>query len=276
MVNNKKEKPNEIIETGSDLAGAAVGGALGFLTAGPIGSAGASVAGVMIAKSVKKLLSDFVDRQMSHRETERVGATAAIAINDIKTKIDMGETPRDDDFFQEINGRRSSAEEIFEGTLQKSKTEHEDKKIKLIGHYFANVAFSKAISVGEANHLLNIIGRLSYRQLCVLGILLIKQNSKSPQTLREEDYANNTIGLKYETLSLLQEIYNLYNDGLIVCKNSNSPKNIALLSWHDIIPNNLMLNFLGIRLAKLLDVETIDSDDLNKIIILLGKGIVNV
>lgn len=270
-MNKQKDQANEIIETGADLAGASIGGALGFLAAGPAGAAGAGVVGVVIARGAKKLLGDLAYRQMSHREAERIGATAAIALDTIKKKLEAGESPRNDGFFDENDGRRSSAEEILEGTLQKSKNEHEEKKIKFLGKFFANLAFSPSVSVGEANHYLNIINSLSYRQLCILALILAKNHLSPPAILRGQDYRNNAGGLSFEIISLLQEVFFLYNDGLISCKNLDGSGYTALLGWYDSIPNNLELTEMGTRLAVLLEMPVVDNADFNHIISLLRQ-----
>ena len=168
----QNDTANQLITTGAEIAGAAVGGALGFLAGGPIPAAGAEVIGVVIAKGATRLLTDYANRRLSRREQIRVGAAAAFALAAIRERLENGEKPREDGFFSEETKGRSSAEEIFEGVLQKSKNEHQEKKIKLLGNFFANVAFSPDVSVSEANHLLRIAESLTYRQMCLLAMLL--------------------------------------------------------------------------------------------------------
>jgi hypothetical protein len=263
------EKTKILIEAGSEIVGAAVGGALGFLAAGPVGSAGAGIAGVMIAKSANKLLGDIATRQMSKREEERVGATAAVALKNIKDRLDRGEKPRDDDFFEEEIESRSAAEEVFEGTLRKAQDEHEEKKIKLLGNFFANVAFSSGVSLGEANYYLTLIDNLTYRQICVLGLLLARTSISTLPKLRESDYRKNVSNLSFESVSLLQEIMSLYNSGLVACRQEGGEGFIALLGLHDIAPNGLVLTPLGERVSVLLGADTVEGVDLDKIIMLL-------
>ena len=127
---------------GSDIAGAATGSAIGFLTGGPGGAAIGGATGVIISKS----LSDITDRLLSNREKMRVGATATFALTKIKSRLDSGDKLRNDGFFEEKEGGRPDAEEIFEGVLLKAKNEHEEKKAKILGNIFANIAFLPGFS----------------------------------------------------------------------------------------------------------------------------------
>lgn len=113
------EKAKSLISTGAEIAGAAVGGAIGFFAAGPAGAAGAGSLGVIVAKAGAKLLGDVADRAMSAREQVRVGAAAAIAFNKIEKASQSGNEPRKDGFFNSEEGKRSNAEEILEGTLRR-------------------------------------------------------------------------------------------------------------------------------------------------------------
>lgn len=117
---DSKEKIESLISTGSKIAGAVTGEAVAFLVGGP---GGAAIGGVLT-----KILSDIADRILSKREKMRVGATAAFALEKIKSYLDAGLRLRDDGFFQGKEGNRADAEEIFEGVLLKAKNEHEEKK----------------------------------------------------------------------------------------------------------------------------------------------------
>jgi hypothetical protein len=267
-MSEQDKKIEAFIETGAELAGASVGGAIGFLAAGPAGAAGAGAAGVLIAKGAKYLLGDLVNRQMSHQETKRIGATAAIALVTIREKIQKGESPRNDGFFGGDADKRSSANEIFEGVLQKSKSEYEEKKLKFLGKFFANLAFAPAVTLGEANHYLNILDNLTYRQICILALIAMKEKSGSIFTLRKNNYVGIG-GIDFESVSLLQEILVLNGYGLVLCKNPDDLTYMALLSWHYIVPDNLVLSDMGRRLVVLSEVLTLDVKDLNQMIRLL-------
>ena len=94
---------------GIDIAGTATGGALGFITGGPGGAALGGASGIVITKGLK----EFVNRVLSTREQTRVSATAAFAIETIKSRLDYGGKLREDGFFEEKQGGKSDADEIL-------------------------------------------------------------------------------------------------------------------------------------------------------------------
>jgi len=121
-------KTKQLIEAGTEIAGAAVSGALGFLFGGPAGAAGAGALGVVVAKSAKKLITDMANRHLSHQEEIKVGAAAAFAMSVIEDRLKKGDRPRDDDFFTKKNGENSSAEEIFEEFFSRARMNMKKRK----------------------------------------------------------------------------------------------------------------------------------------------------
>lgn len=259
------DKAKQLLETGTEIAGAAVGGALGFLAGGPLAAAGAGAVGVVIAKSIGKLIIEVANRHLSHREEIRIGATAAFALSAIRDRLKEGDKPRDDGFFTSHTGGRSSSEEIFEGVLLKSKNEHEEKKIRLLGNFFANLAFSPEISAAEANHLLKVAEGLTYRQMCLLTIFYIKPQMTESH-LRKLDYSDSDQSISHETISLLQEIMDMYNQGLLVRRSENGSGFVALLAWGDIAPDLMIPTLIGEHLIVLLDVDAKNIDGFNALV----------
>lgn len=245
------EKTKSLISTGAEIAGAAVGGAIGFFAAGPAGAAGAGTLGVIVAKAGAKLLGDIAERTMSEREKVRVGATAAIAFDKIEKNIKAGAEPRRDGFFESSDGERSKAEEVLEGTLRRAREEYEEKKIALLGNFYANMVCSPGVSVEEANYYLRLFDSLTYRQLCVICLIFMKPHYPSFHNLRSTDYRTNNQNMSASTVTLLQEILAIYNLGLVCVQNSNGEGYSALLGWHDVIPSGLQLTGLGDRFRGL-------------------------
>ncbi|NAT75993.1 hypothetical protein HKX68_03120 [Dickeya dadantii] len=245
------EKAKSLISTGAEIAGAAVGGAIGFFAAGPAGAAGAGSLGVIVAKAGAKLLGDVADRAMSAREKVRVGATAAVAFNKIEKASQSGNEPRKDGFFNSEEGKRSNAEEILEGTLRRAREEYEEKKILLLGNFYANMVYSPGVSTEEANYYLRLFDSLTYRQLCIMSLIMMKPQYSDFQNLRKHDYRTKNANMQASTVALLQEIYALYNLGLVCVRSAGGNGYVSLLAWHDIIPFGLEFTGLGERFYKL-------------------------
>src|SRR6266542_3626677 len=104
----------ELIESGSEIAGAATGAAVG-LVAGPLGVIGGAALGAALGRVLKRVGAELRQRLLGPREEIRVGAAAAFAGAAIASALETGRPPRDDGFFDEREGDRPAADEILEG-----------------------------------------------------------------------------------------------------------------------------------------------------------------
>lgn len=257
------DKIESLLDLGSSVTSSVAGTLIGFL----LGNLPGAVAGAIIASGAKKVLYDIAIRVLSPREKLRVADTAKFAIEKIISNLQSDIKPRDDGFFSDIGEGRSHAEEIFEGVLLKAKSEHEEKKTKILGTVFANIAFSKGFSIGEANHLLQIVEDLTYRQLCILSLVekktygSIKLTEKDYQEFRQSDEV-----VSHETISILQEIFQIYNFGIVTGKGDFSGTIEDFLSWHDIVPNHLVLSELGKRYCKVMGLHDIPDKEIEEIV----------
>ncbi len=150
-----------LIKDGAPIAGAAAGGALGFILGGP---GGAAVGGA-IGASLTKVTEDMAMRALSYRERIRVGAAASFAMDFIRERLAAGDLPREDRFFENFEYGASTADEIFDGVLVKARNDHEERKARHYGKFFSNVAFDEKCSRSEANYLLHLLDRLTFRNL---------------------------------------------------------------------------------------------------------------
>lgn len=112
MVENSGEDKNSgirrLINTGAEIAGGAVGGALGFLAGGPAGAAILGASGAAAAAALKHIGEEASERLLGPREQVRVGGVLAIAAGEIHQRLERGESVRTDGFFdrEERRGQR--------------------------------------------------------------------------------------------------------------------------------------------------------------------------
>ena len=66
------EAIKSLIRSGSEIAGAAAGGALGFFAAGPVGAAAGSVGGAVITQGLSRLGAEIKKRILGDREEVRI------------------------------------------------------------------------------------------------------------------------------------------------------------------------------------------------------------
>lgn len=159
-------KARDLVLAGTELAGAAAAGALGFFAAGPGGAALLGTAGAAITKA----LTSAADKFMTEREGRRVASVAAIAVGQINDNLKQGRLPRQD-LFQTDAGEPSTGEELLEGTLLKARDEYEQRKLPYLAHFYANLIFAPGIAPPVAFMLLKTFEKLTYRQLSLLAIV---------------------------------------------------------------------------------------------------------
>jgi hypothetical protein len=256
MSNN--DKARSIIQAGSEIAGAAVGGALGFIAGGPVPAAGAAVAGVTLTR----VLGDVASRFLSERETTRIGGVAAIAASIIDERLKRGDELRNDGFFEESStNERSPADEVFEGTLLAAKNSYEEKKLLHLGVLFSNVAFSQDCPPEEANFYIKITESLTYSQFVLLRLFALKDN---PFKLREQDYKAGT-QTTYATISLLHSIQELCALNLVIMQRPSEPNHTIVIGINIICPSYMQLAVGGERLHNLLGLQVVGNEDLESV-----------
>lgn len=263
------EKVRDIVETGSEIAGATTGAAVGLLVGGSPGAVVGAAAGPMAAKVLRGLAAEFRDRVLGHREEVRVGAAIAFASAKIKEKLDAGERPRQDDFLTDEERNRSTAKEVFEGIVLAAQREAEEKKVRLYGNLLANLAFAQDIDRSQANYLIRLGEQLSYRQLCLLSLfaqntlVFDEQNHFNLQAGSYRDRASEASPIATDMIVLLQEIYDLYQRGIL--ENGGS----AMIDKSDANPSMLSPEGVAVNLYNLMELWTVDAADLNALIRLL-------
>lgn len=253
MENKEKENKliKELIETGSDITGGIGGAVVGGVLVGPAGIIIGGATGPIITRVFKKIGLEIKHRYLGNREEARIGATYALAVSKIKSKLEDGETIRDDEFFDSENKNRSAAEEILEGVLLSAQREHEEKKLKYYANLLANIAFSPSINRYLANFLLKISQRLSYQQLCIINYL----------------YRTGTFQIKkyWEPLFLknpeLQNVTDLYTE----ITELDQMKVLACMKTPVGYIQKISVSVLGKDLYRLMELGDIEQNDLEKI-----------
>jgi hypothetical protein len=277
MTDEKIERVKQVIDSSSNVVGTAVGNTLGFILADAPGAALGGAIGASLTGVLKQVFFDVANRRLSEREEIRIGTSAYFAVTKIQARLDSGEKPREDGFFSRENQyARSDADEIFEGTLLKSKNEHQEKKIRFIANIFSNTTFHSEINSSEANHILQVAENMTYRQMCLLALFERKAEINdirlaTKDATKDDDEDSSII----KDISLLQEIFQLYNLGLVAqllveSKNSDeftggyitNEKNYLLLDGYDTVsPVDIVLKDLGKRYFNVMSLSEIPYED---------------
>jgi hypothetical protein len=166
----ENDEPSPAVKTGSELIGAMTGGALGSI-AGPPGILAGAAGGVVASRVFSRVGTEFERRVFGPRQRVRVGLAYEVAAERIKLCIDSGGTPRQDGFFDLSATDRSVAEELLEGVLIQAADSYEERKVSLLGNLYAGLAFDPTIDRPTANHLIQRVQRLTFRQLALMAAL---------------------------------------------------------------------------------------------------------
>jgi hypothetical protein len=83
----------ELIESGSDIAGAAVGGAVGLI-GGPAGVIGGAAGRVVVARTLSRIGAEVFRRIVGPRQIVRMGVALAFAGNEIRERLERGNRER--------------------------------------------------------------------------------------------------------------------------------------------------------------------------------------
>ena len=179
-----RRRLRSLITGGAELAGGAIGGALGFLAAGPAGAAALGAGGSLAANVLSHIGTDIADRFLGPREQVRIGGVLALSAARIKERLDSGEQIRSDGFFNPKPDGRADAEEVAENILLKAQRESEEKKIPFMANLLSNVAFDTSVSGQMAHQIVKSVESLTYRQLCLLSLF----SGLVEFSLRKNDY----------------------------------------------------------------------------------------
>ena len=241
-----------LINTGAEIAGGAVGGALGFLAGGPVGAALLGAGGAAVAAVLKHIGEEASQRLLGPREQVRIGGVLALAAGEIRQRLEQGEAIRTDGFFDPKGSSRSDAEEVAESVLLKSQREPEEKKIPYMGHLFAAVAFDSRVSAQLAHQVIKTAEQLTYRQLCILKLAVVKQAF----ALHSGDYRSHGGEFAKDLYQVMYECLDLYHRGLI-----NFGGEVAF-GPTDVKPGSMNVQGLGADVFNLMRLGLIPNEDL--------------
>ncbi|WP_435008052.1 hypothetical protein P12x_005321 [Tundrisphaera lichenicola] len=163
------EKIMTLLHTGSEVVSAVVGAGFGLIFPTTAGVLAAGALAPLAEASIKKVLGDVADRQLSDRERSKVGTAAAHALNRIYERWVAGDRPRQDGFFESLNDQRSPAETVLEGVLMESRLQWEEKKIPWIANIYVNAAFTD-VPPEVVNRAIVLADRLTWRQFCLTAL----------------------------------------------------------------------------------------------------------
>ena len=254
----KNDGIRQLINHGTEIAGGAFGGGVGFLFGGPIGAVVGGASGPIAALALRRIGQEISERHLGTREKVRVGAVLVIAAAEILQRLENGENPREDDFFDEKPTGRSDAKEVAESVLLRAQREPEEKKIRYMGYLISSITFDSEINVHMAHQLIKAAEQLTYRQLCILKLCAVKDNFG----LRNNNYRECYL-IEKDLYEVLYECADLHNKEYIHSGlDTLTFERNALSRLRSIIPSDMAFQRIGDYLYNLMKLRLIPDADI--------------
>lgn len=230
----------------------------------------ASAVSSSVLQDIVETGTDYLTRQLSQTEERRVAQCLEHIQSRISAQIVSGKVVNYN-LFKKTNEERAPSTELLEGVLQKCRWEYEEKKLIYTSNIYANVVFDNEpmdenFSKDEAHFRIMIAEKLTYRQLCFLSLL---SNVERVRALKFDDYVP---GYKNQIIrAVLLEIYELYNLGLVENYNYKNGRAESLQGILSIRPSSLKLTNNGKRQVMIMDLNSIESADIEAVLNLLSR-----
>ncbi len=218
---------SKLLASGAELVGGTPEVARDFSGAG-------SLTSPLVIETFKEAGTAVVNHSDAERELRQAGGAMLSALHKIQIRLKQGEPLRRDDFFEAQAGGRRVSTELLEALLRAAQKELDEKKVRFYGRLYANIAFDPGANRAEADNLISLLEKLSYRQLGIIGA--------GPQAVFEAVQGSISA-------DLLSELDDLIELGLIRRREKNR------LGWH-----SHTLDKAGERVYELLGLEAVPDE----------------
>ncbi|MCY4553631.1 MAG: hypothetical protein OXC79_08150 [Candidatus Poribacteria bacterium] len=249
----------QLIDNSTEIAGSTISSlAVGLLTGDPIAAAVAGIGGKALEIGFKMIGNEISQRTIGQREKVRAGAAIAFALAGIRQRLENGEKPRQDGFFDKDISGRSKNEEILENAILKCQREPEEKKTRYIAKIYENSIFEQEISADLSHKIIKSAEQLTYQQLCILSMVGRRKNEEEAPG---DFQLNPRLDHSLELSKLLHDCFELVTNGYIQGGLTLTSSG-RLPQYETLNPKSLYLERIGIVLFKLMDLQDIPDDDI--------------
>jgi hypothetical protein len=195
-----------------------------------------------------KLGADFLHRQVSPRETARVGAFLVFAERKVYENVMNGLKVRDDDYFRAPSEGQAASSEIAEAAAMAAQREAQERKVRHYGYLVGNLAFYPQIDGITAFNFLRMARALSYTQLQLLAAVAATDVALPPrgQSAERVSWRAASVSREFADLGYAAKelIHAKKQDGDML------PTNLS-------VPADQLLNGFGKALCELMDLGRI-------------------
>lgn len=232
---DSKTKAKKLLERGAKLVPDIAPGVVGAVVGGAGGAVAAGLGKVLMDQA-----ADWTMRQLSDRQLDRIAEVMVWAHHYLEVSTAEGRFPRSE-FLDGESDREDIHQEVLEAVVAAARDAAERRRVRHLGAFFANFACNPGLSPDDAHQLLRLADEMSYRQMQVLQIFR-EMNGRSGWE------SNNIRELDRDYAPLRVEIIRLRSFWL-------------LTSPYGTFATPINITPLGMRLATLLGLDTVNRDD---------------
>ena len=253
-----RNEPHKAGSTYTDVLSGATASALGLVSTG--GSDGGIVAATfqpVIKRGLNNIL-EFVN-SLTGRQQKRAATAIEVAMAHFVKRIEAEDDIRDDGFFDFVD-ERTPFEELLEAVTTKCRDQYQQKKARHIACILANACFVNSSPAGIIS-VIEAADRLTFRQFCYLELF-----HHGDWDLRAYDFLNQGRELlkEEERFLAIQECYDLNVQGVIEQRPPNVSGFGKISHPYAVKPRFLKLTAMGNLTRELLDLKTLEPEDLIK------------
>lgn len=252
------------MERASGVAGSVAGAAVGSI-GGLEGMAAGALAGQFVPEVLAAAVREFRERVLSPRERERTDRVLAQIAEEVSARVAAGEAPRSD-WFEE--GDRDGVE-LMEGVALVASREYRERKQPFIARFYASLVFRPDVSGAQAEQLLAIIGRMTWRQVVAVAAVARRLHVADAQDLFRQRAAQGgpvSDGMleEMDDLADLGVWGHQRNPGEVVRENTWNVNDYLKLGAQD--AHRIALRPLGVLLNDLMGLDAIPEDECRPVV----------
>lgn len=247
----RKHKFRKLLTSGLDLLKMGSASSLGAVTGYMVGNSIAGSAGIALGGFIGNIVQELattLSENLQQNEKARLGLLSHYIMLYCSENESMGKMIRSD-IKERHNSNRVKSSEILEGLFLKAKEQYEEMKLLHLGFFYSHIVFDQYFDMDRASYLLNLYGKLTYEQFCLMKVV------------HEKDKYNfsTTESKIHIDMILWQEILDLMQGYLIFHQNIfNSPASV--------IPSKLKLTDYGHNFHSYFGLDKIDDNAVKGII----------
>lgn len=245
----------QLIDNSTEIAGSTISSlAVGLLTGDPITAVVTGMGGKALEIGFKMIGNEISRRMIGPREKVRAGAALAFALAGIHQRLENGEKPRQDGFFDKDFSGRSKNEEILENAILKCQREPEEKKTLYIAKVYENTVFEQEVSANLSHKIIKSAEQLTYQQLCILSMVGRRENTEEFRRDFQFDFSLELSKLLHDCFELVTNGY--IQGGLSLTFSGQLPR------YETLNPYTMHLENIGIATFNLMNLQDIPDDDI--------------